>query len=409
MKLKLLIIFIIAATMITGCPSSQNPKTADGGDTPTPTGAEQLGRYMFDTPTAFGEVGTIDLPRIAQYPGGAIHLVYLSTSGSNQQVKYTRWENDQFRPSTLLSTRTGRKPGAGFISALSKDGMVAYWINEDATGGQLLYRASSDGGRTTSLEKRLNERSQARWPIFLNVKGEDWAFFFVRTSDGWDLVVNRNYTFENEPVVDSTDSNPYNLQGAVDRDNVIIMWFERRENANGGRIVIVRSTDGGNTWERNYFLDGDVIPNQFNFFTLVHPYGEENLIHLIYSEDSMDEQSIYYCRSEDWGANFTIPVAMITSEESLTRSPGLIANSEVVLIATADADDEGPGIRYVVSEDGGESFEQPAVATRRISNPETISGVIDQNEKVMLVWDDLSMSDEAGKQLYYMTGQLRGR
>ena len=394
---------------VPGCPAGEAPQPDDHG-----RGGESLGRYMFDAPEPFTDVGTLDTPRLVMPHRGEVHLVYLLHDGSSQRIMYSRLEGGEFRPATYLSQREGRKTGGGFLAARSADDLVTYWINVTAAGGQLYYKSSDDGGRTFTLEARWNDRGEARWPCVLPIGNEMVAYFFARSGDDWELLAHRGFGGGDEPTIDVAQGNPFHLQGVTDgSQRVRFAYFVRRPNADGGRIAFLTSEDGGKQFIRRYLFEDRVIPNLTSFFSLArtqHPDGRvKETLHLVFTEESPDLTTIYYSRSEDGGATFTTPVAMISSEDPLTSSPVLVANRQYVLIATADADDEGPALRYVFSEDMGKSFHPPAIATRSVTDPETISGVMDDNGTVLLVWDDFARVGELGEQLCKLRGTLRGK
>ena len=392
---------------ILGCAKRETPKPPETG---TPE-AETLGRMMFDTPTPISDVGTVDTPRLLEIPGGTTHLVYLMHDGVSQRVMYSRMENGEFTKPSQLSQEEGTKTGGAFIAPESESDFIAYWVNLTVTGGRLIYKKSDNGGKTFTFEKQWNKRNEVRWPCVLRVGNEVVAYFFVRTRKGWELAMNRNFSAEDEPTIDSTEASPFHLQGVTDgARKVWLAYFERQPNADGGRIAFLTSTDGGMKFSRKYLFEDKVIGSIYSFFQIVRsvPRGKGTL-HVIFTEESPEETILYYARSEDDGANFTTPVAMITSEEPLTHAPVILANGSYVFIATADTEEEGPALRYVLSEDGGKTFSAPAIATRNVANPETIAGTLSSKGNVMLVWDDLAGTTEVGEQIYRLNGKLRGR
>jgi hypothetical protein len=155
-------------------------------------------------------------------------------------------------------------------------------------------------------------------------------------------------------------------------------------------------------------FDDRIIVNLTGFFKIAHTEsGRDSFIHLIFTEsESEDLTYLYYSRSDDGGETFSTPVALFTSEITLTQSPLLIANGSNIFIATADVDDDGPALRYVFSDNSGDEFTESAVATRNVSSPETFAGVMRSNGSVLLVWDDISPESEGGDQLFSMIGNL---
>ena len=181
--------------------------------------------------------------------------------------------------------------------------------------------------------------------------------------------------------------------------------------SNGGRLALLRSDDGGATFSRGYLFEDRIITSMTGFFSMARSVSDgKEYIHLIFAEEEPELTMLYYARSDDGGETFSMPVAFFSSEISLTQSPLLLANGKYVFIATADADEEnGPSLRYVLSENSGEGFTEPAVATHNVSSPGTLAGILNSDGSVMLVWDDISAESEADEQLFRMNGSLRGR
>jgi len=335
-------------------------------------------------------------------------MVFLLHDGNSERVMYTSEDNGEFGQPALLSQTEGRKSGGGFIVSPSRDDLIAYWINVAATGGQLRYKTSDNAGRTWTMESRWNDRNEVRWPHVMEIGEDIVAYFFVQERDAWDLALNRNFSEEDEPTILTISDTPYNLQGFTDGKRVWLAFFVREGMSDGGRIAFLTSTDDGNTFDGGYMFDDRIIVNLTGFFKLAHTEsGRDSFIHLIFTEsESEDLTHLYYSRSDDGGETFSTPVALFSSEITLTQSPILIADGSNIFIGTADADDDGPALRYVFSENSGEEFTDPAVATRNVSSPETFAGVMRSNGSVLLVWDDISPESEGGDQLFSMIGNL---
>lgn len=402
------LISIVPVFLMLGCPSPDRGGTDDGE--PGPDGvASRLGRYIFEAPVAFSETASIDLPRLVRTRNGTVHLVYLVTEGMSGRVWQSRIENGAFRNPGLLSSVEGTKQGGGFLAETSANELVGYYINVGATGGQLYYKSTANNGRSWSMERRWNDRGEARWPCVMGTDGDTVAYFFVRHRDDWELVSNRNFS-EDEPSVDYAQGTPYNLQGLTDGElGVWLAYYVRHQHSDGGRIAFLTSGDGGRSFDRRYLFDDRVIPNIFNFFRMERSRpGEDEFIHLIFTEESPELTTVYYTRSDDGGESFGTPLAMIQSVRPLTRAPLLLTNGNYIVVMTADTEDEGPALRYRFSENGGESFDEPVVATRQVSAPETLTGILGRDGELMLVWDDLAGSTGQGEQLYSLKGILRG-
>ncbi len=407
-SLPLLLVLIFAVLLSTACPSEKKPPD----DTDNPAGdTGGLGRYAFSEPVAIGEPGIIDAPNLLSADGiTKVHCTYLLNDGGSQRIQYVVFENSIPGNPSLLSEQEGRKIGGGNLAMVSGD-LIAYWINVKATGGQLRYRVLARGERNFTRPSRWNHRNEARWPVVVEAGGATTAYFFLHALNDWELVSNRAFSDESELTIDIPDGPPLNLQAVSDgRDLVWLAYYQRRENSDEGRIAFLKSVDGGRSFVKSYMFNDQIIRNLSGYFSMTREtIGRMNVMHVVYTEETPDMTTVYYARSEDDGEHFSTPVAVITSEIPLSRTPLTVSNGHYVFIAMADATDEGPGLRYILSEDGGNSFNQPVTGFSAVSSPGTMVGVIDDNGSLMLVWDDISAGSVDGEQLYVVTAQLRGQ
>jgi hypothetical protein len=408
--LRILCTLLLTALIATALSCNKPPKPPEENKGAEVKETAKLGRLMFDTPVSITDPGIVDVPRMIQAPNGNIQLVYMLTDGQSQRIMHMKSTSGQFQKPAFLSQDEGRKEGGAFLTSRTQDDFLAYWINVSVTGGQLLYKESEDSGQTFTMEKQWNERSEVRWPCVIVTASDTLAYFFVHASDKWELAANRNFSPDKEPTVDIVEGTPFRLQGLTDgAKNVWLAYFTRAEKSEGGKIAFLTSLDGGVTFDRQYLFDSKVIPSISSFFSLARSVnGRDQIIHLVYTEGTPDSTILYYSRSEN-GGSFSEPIALITSEEPLTRNPFLSANGKFVFVATADTDDDGPALRYLISEDGGKSFDQPSIATRNVSDPETFTGTIDSDGRVILVWDDIAVKSDSGQQLFVLKGSLRGK
>jgi len=371
--------------------------------------ADSLGGYNFTDPFPFTPTGRLDTPRMASEPeDGTVHVVYLRNESGIQTVMYSRMEEGTFIQPGSLSQHPGHKQGGGFVSSFETDHVMAYWINVPATAGQLKYIESDDGGDVFNRESRLNERNEARWPCVLEIGSDVVSYFFIKSHDTYELVVNRNFSGEDEPTIDTPQGNPFHLQGFTDGDQrVWLAYFVKQQNANEGRIALLSSEDRGVTFERRNLFNDALIENPRGWFTVGYSKidDEDEIIHVVYLTESPELTTVYYSHSTDGGESFTQPYSIMQSEVALAQSPVFLVNGLNLLYMTADADEGEPALRYVMSADGGETFSSPLTGSTGISGPETISGVMRADGSVVLVYDDLSSEDSfEGEQLYFITG-----
>ena len=245
-----------------GCGGDGDKAAADGDED-----GDVEGRYVFNDPAAVTHVGTFDTPRLDPDPAsGRVHMVFLLHDGTSERVMYTSEQRGEFDQPALLSQTEGHKSGGGFITIPSADNLIAYWINVTATGGQLRYKTSENGGRTWTMESRWNERNEVRWPRVLGIGSDIVAFFFVHRRDTWDLVHNRNFSDEDEPTLLSIDDTPYNLQGFADGKKVWLAYFVREGMSDGGRLALQMSEDGGKSFAGGFLFDDRIIINLTGFY-----------------------------------------------------------------------------------------------------------------------------------------------
>jgi hypothetical protein len=406
----LIVAFMLTTGLFSACPKPpvKSPNPPDG--TTEKKAEVKLGRLMFDTPVAFTDVGTIDLPRLIQPQNGQVQLVYLLMDGQSQRIMFMSASDGVFGKASYLSEDEGSKPAGAFLTSLTPDDFLAYWVNIPVTGGQLLFKESSNSGKTFTMERQWNNRNEVRWPCVLPSGKDIDAFFFVHSTEKWELAINKNYSSDPEQTIDVAEGTPFHLQGVADGGkNIWLAYFVRVEKSDGGKIAMVTSQDSGATFSRTYLFADKVIPSVWSFIDMVRSVnGSEQIIHLIYTEDTPDLTTLYYSKSVN-GGEFSEPVAMLKSENPLTRSPLIVANGKYVVIVSADTEDDGPAVRYLFSEDGGKTFDQPSIATRKVSNPETLTGAVDSDGRVILAWDDIAEKADKGECLYLLKATLRGK
>lgn len=397
--IALILVAIAAVAVSAGCkPETESapPRVEDTSD---------IG-YVFGTVETFTDPGMIDLPcLVADAHLRTMHLTYLFNDGGSQRIQYMMFQNGEIAKSSLLSEHEGTKAGGGHLAPLPGR-LVAYWVNIKATGGTLWYRIKSGNDDNFTRPEQWNRRNEARWPVVLDDNGRTNAFFFIHPRSDWELVGNYNFSAEDEQTLDVPQGNPFHLQGVSGEKGLnCLAYFERESDTDSGRIAFLRSTDSGRSFLRKYLFDDLKITNLSSFFRMERAVKDrDRVIHLIYTEENPDMTTLYYSRSDDDGENFTVPVAIFTSEVALARSPLLIANGGNVFIATADTEADGPAIRYVFSNDGGQIFSAPKVALPGVASPETITGAMADDGSIIMVWDDLASDMTDGEQLYKMEG-----
>jgi hypothetical protein len=154
-------------------------------------------------------------------------------------------------------------------------------------------------------------------------------------------------------------------------DGILYVSYEEWNNPvgrNGGRAMVAKSTDGGETWTQHFVGRVNDLPSPLPhgaFRVASYPVldvGDDGTLHMLWSNWQGGSADIVYTRSEDEGASWTRPV---TISQETTKSDQFFqwidASDDFLHVGFVDrqyTDDVLLDHSYVVSTDGGDTWSQ---------------------------------------------------
>ncbi len=372
------------------------------------------GRLAFGNPKSATGTGDLFSPDLAIDATGKVNIAYVEEQSGTHRVFYVFSEDgEEFSHFIQLSDKDGHKSGGMELTSVG-DSLVALWINETDVGAKLSYRRSTDNGKTFSRETIFNAEKN---PMRYAVAGTDampLTFYIYEDGQTTSLAMNRNFNPDDESILleNGLFKDVRALNGGA---SVFMLAGERSQLSPGMTFRLLRSDDGGGTFDQYFLFDAKPVNVFKSGFDMAATSGSGMArLHMIWMERSEDRLALMYARSlgsiTEWSA--PLELASVTKIEDWLCSRPLLATdgAKRVFIAYAYQDDAGEReyrMAYRLSEDEGENFYDESYVTDQITSPETITGAITPGGIVHIAWDDVDKNDLAQKRIYYIKGDLR--
>jgi hypothetical protein len=198
-------------------------------------------------------------------------------------------------------------------------------------------------------------------------------------------------------------------------DGVIYVSYEEWNNPvgrNGGRAMVARSEDGGQTWTRHFVGRVNDLPSPLPhgaFRVASYPVldlAEDGTLHVVWSNWQAGSADIVYTRSDDGAESWSRPV---TINQEATKSDQFFqwidASGDHVHVGFVDrqySDDALLDHSYVVSTDGGDTWSQTVRVTTNSSRSDAslfganctgefigdYTGIVADGDTAHLLWMD---------------------
>ncbi|MFO7991590.1 MAG: sialidase family protein [Thermoplasmata archaeon] len=253
-----------------------------------------------------------------------------------------------------------RRPDIGVNSS----NVHIVWDDNNATGREIKYRNSTDGGITWSDTKMISE------------------------DDG-------NYSEAPRCVVNG--------------DNIHVAWVDSRFGSLQSEVYYRRSIDGGITWDNGL---GDTTSDRRLTFDLSDTGApelalNESNIHAVFCDNRDGDADVYYIRSTDNGATWDDGLGTVNEERKLTsnstdHAPGAIAvEGDTIHVVWVDEIWPGPEyeIYYRNSTNNGASWG----VVQKLTGPSVYAGGPDlavNGSNLHMVWKD-QRDDPSWNEVYY--------
>jgi hypothetical protein len=341
-------------------------------------------------------------PAVAVDSGGATHVVWFDDTAGDYEIYYRKSEDGgttwSWTQRLTWTTGESRHPAV----AIDSSGTVHVVWDDDTPGdGEIYYRKSEDGGTTWSAVSRLTWNSGGSLDPVIAIDSADHIQIVWRdTAPGSSQVYYRGSkdggsTWSWNKRISWTPGWSFMPAIAVDSaDTIHVVWYNNAPD--NSEIYYRKSGDGGANWsvaKRLTWTPGDSI------YPAIAADNGGN-IHVVWYDDTPGNQEIYY-RGSDNGGDSWSPAKRMTWLDSNSRSPSVTVNSTGdVYVIWEDWSVELSDIFYKSSTDGGATW----TAATRLTWTERYSkspAVAASGGDIRVVWYD----DTPGNyEIYYKSG-----
>ena len=262
------------------------------------------------------------------------------------------------------------------------------WFDDTPGNNEIFFAKSTDGGETfgdavnvsnnsaTSLAPSISVSNNTVYVVWQDSTSGNFEIFFAKSTDGGE-------TF-GDPI--NISNNPGVLaipQLTVLDNNVYVVWQDGTSNSPSREIFFAKSTDGGET-----FGDPVNVSNTKGFSVLPQMVISNNIVYVVWSDDSLGYDEIFFAKSNDGGETFGDPIN-VSINNGFSFEPSIAFFGNTVYIIWSDNSLNGNReIFFAKSTDGGETFGDPV----NVSNSKgysTIPEIFTLNESIYVIWDEI--------------------
>ncbi len=280
-------------------------------------------------------------------------------------------------------------------------GIYLLAVSGGHAGSSLGLATSSDGGDSFSPPTPISPKTDPvsshgeNSPTFSFSPGIEAYALWERSSGhgiGTDLMLSRSPAFGHvwEPPVKATDkqepsTNAFSSLSVSPRGEVYAVWLDGRDAAQRrpgtSSVYLAKSTDGGRSFEPN-------VPVVHGACPCCRPtavFGKDGAVHVSWRHVFPGNlRDMATATSRDGGRTFGAPVRVAEDRWKIDGCPHSGASMAVTgdrlwVAWYSDGDGSNPGVRLAWSDDGGEGFTSPVMAS---------ADVLDANHPDMAIADD---------------------
>lgn len=252
-----------------------------------------------------------------------------------------------------------------------------------AQGGvDIFFRRSSDGGATFGDTTNLSENAVVSLFPGIAVSGNN---VYVVWRDGSEISYRRSIDsgVSFGPTENLSNNAGFSAASAIaaSGSNVYVVWTDNT--FGNSEILYRRSTDSGANFDPTINLSNN---DGFSVDPVISALG--NNIYLAWSDDSLGNFEIFFKRSLDSGASFSLESINLSENDASSIRPAIAAFSDNVYVVWSDDSPGNFDILFKRSLDSGASFTLNSV---NLSNSDGISfhsSLAATDNNVFAVWED---------------------
>ena len=321
-------------------------------------------------------------PRISA-SGNNVYVVWTDNSEGTNDIYFARSINNglSFDPVINLSKDM---PGMAGVPHIASSGSNVYIVWRDTTPGNadIFFSRSTDNGMTFENNVNLSNNSGISGLPQIAAAGNAVYVVWQDTTPGNDDIlfrasVDNGVTFGDIPNLSNHPGYSFEPRITAEGNNVYIVWTGRLPE--GFMVFFKSSLDNGRTFGHKLDLSQLAAGGQGGptfAVTLLGPStnpvigASENNVHVAWRDNRFGNEEIFYSRSENGGANFTVPINL-SNTSGYSSEPKIRVGGNNVFIAWADHTFGGnPEILLRGSLDSGTAFSE----TLNLSNNTGNSG-----------------------------------
>jgi BNR repeat-like domain len=328
-------------------------------------------------------------PTIAVDSSGNLHVVWQDDTPGNPEI-FCRKSTDggaTWMASSRLTWNSGdsRKP---VIVAASSAKLAVVWGDNTPGNPEIFAKISTDGGAIWAAVKRLtwnsgfSEDPSMAADLLGNLHlvwkdsraGNDEIYYLKSTDGGSSWAAAKRLTW--------TPGYSWNPAIAVDSlGHLHEVWQD--DTPGNFEVYYERSTDGGANWtagKRLTWTSGESGRPSI-------AVDSSNHLHLVWRDHSSGNWEIYYKKSTDGGANWSVG-KRLTSTAGDSADPDIAVDSTgtLHLVWSCMTSGEGAYLNYRKSPDGGATWEAAQRITWSSGLPSLPVIVVDSSDNLHLVW-----------------------
>jgi len=342
-------------------------------------------------------------PAVAVDSSDAIHVVWQDETPGNHEIYYKR--SIDGGTSWSAAKRLTWTSADSFSPALaigSGSAIHVVWYDYTPGSSEIYYKRSADGGTTWSSTQRLTWTSgSSLYPAIaidssnnIHVVWEDHTpgnadiYYKASTNGGttWSAAERLTWTSGQSfrPAIDIDSS-----------DSIHVVWQDHTPG--NAEVYYKGSTDGGTTWSAVKRLT----------WTSGESYGpgigiaSDNVIHIVWYDDSLGSPEIYYKRSADGGTTWSVSQRLTWTLGASSYPVASLDSSDAIHVVWQDDTPGYSEIYYKTSTDGGTTWSAAQRRTSTSGYSEAPAVSVDSGDIVHIVWQ----CDTPGNyEIYYKNG-----